>query len=122
MTIIEKSYRILRKIAACLRNEHFYVYDFIWRFAWPPLLLLMRFYWNYRADREYRAPTAKMLKAKNYYRSNYNRVKKVCSWLADDESRRVYMAMIRFRMSRNRRIFPSYDVRTQYFENDFFEY
>lgn len=122
MTKIEKIYRIFRKIAAWLRNEHFYVYDFLWRFAWPPLLLLMHFYWNYRADCEYRVPTAKMLEAKNYYHSNHDRVKTVCSYLADDESRRIYKAMICFRMTHNRRIFPSYNVRTKYFDNDFFEY
>lgn len=67
-------------------------------------------------------PTKEMLKSRNFFAQNQERIKFVLSFLADDESRDVLKKMIQFRCFSRYSELPHNSIRNQYFINDFLQY
>lgn len=75
-----------------------------------------------QATKAMHAPTKNMLESRKYFECNADRVRRVVSWLSDDQSRRCYLDMIDFRCNSNVNRFPPQSRKTQYFWNDYFVY
>jgi len=67
-------------------------------------------------------PTENMLKAREYFEDNKDRVEKCTALLIDDLSKEVYNGMIDFRCKSDPKKFPAYDKTSAYFYNEFFTY
>ena len=65
-------------------------------------------YWSERKH-----PTEQMIKSREFFKKNQERIKEICSWLADEKSREVYEKIIEFRQYRVN--FPSYSEEDIYF-------
>lgn len=74
---------------------------------------------NAPRDMKYRKDPEKYLaKSRNFFSENKHRVNAVCDMLADDESRKQYMAAIKYRTERRRIRRDEYSLTDQYFPKD----
>ena len=60
--------------------------------------------------------------AKAFFEKEQDRVDKITSWLADEESKETFVKMIKFRQTGKLKYYVSHGLMTQYFINNFFKY
>ena len=63
-------------------------------------------------------PPGEVLSARKFFGENINRVNAMADALADEKSKRIYLAMIKYRCTHNRTDRPEYNRRDQYFPKD----
>lgn len=85
-------------------------------------IIVSRFFNRLTVRKEYNNPTERIKKSREFFANNEQRVNRICDILEDEESKKVYRAMIKFRCSSKYSDLPDNHMRTQYFENDFFRY
>ena len=85
-------------------------------------ILISRFFNKQSVKNDYLHPTCAMRASKDFFALNKERVRKITEWLADDLSKEVYTAMITFRQTSDYTDLPENSMRTQYFDNTFFNY
>ncbi|MDR2598806.1 MAG: FkbM family methyltransferase [Oscillospiraceae bacterium] len=67
-------------------------------------------------------PTEQMIKSREYYTKNIDRVNKILSTLYDEDSKECYKKMITFRCYSNTDDFPQCYQSDTYFDNNYFNY
>lgn len=60
--------------------------------------------------------------SRGFFESNESRVRFVTNLLADEESKKTYSSLIKFRCTGSRKDVPNHGEQNQYFINDFFQY
>ncbi len=83
-------------------------------------IALSRFF-NY-LDSLKKTKTEEVKKSYEFYNSNIKKIESVISLLEDEESKKVYRAIWKYRYTGNYSDLPSNSYRSQYFYNDFFKY
>ena len=63
-------------------------------------------------------PEKHLAKSRQFFSENRKRVEAVCSMLADEKSRKQYMAAIKYRTERRRIRHDEYSIADQYFPKD----
>jgi FkbM family methyltransferase len=91
-----------------------------WLYRFYRAIAHIRLY--FRAKYLQRHPIIEMLKSREFYAKNKDRIETVMTWLADEESKNTYRKMIEFRQSYNTRNFYYHGRLNQYFRTNFIHY
>ncbi|MCL2208533.1 MAG: FkbM family methyltransferase [Treponema sp.] len=79
------------------------------------------YYFKRFAKKNNKSPTKEMIKSREYFSKNEDRIKNITSFLYDDESKDVFRKMIDFRCNSNIKLFPDVNNK-QYFWNEHFAF
>ena len=63
-------------------------------------------------------PTGEMKTSELFYKDHSKDIKEILNMLADDQSKKIYKDVIRFRCTHKLKYFPDYDISNQYFDKN----